>query len=43
LAFATFFAAGFATLDFLDSNVIVVNFLVDIAYAIVDPRLRRGR
>ncbi len=27
----------------LVASVIVVNFLVDIAYAIVDPRLRRGR
>ncbi|MGL4444616.1 MAG: ABC transporter permease, partial [Alsobacter sp.] len=27
----------------LVTSVIVVNFLVDIAYAIVDPRLRRGR
>lgn len=27
----------------LVTSVIVVNFLVDIAYAVVDPRLRRGR
>ncbi len=27
----------------LVTSVIIVNFLVDIAYAIVDPRLRRGR
>jgi peptide/nickel transport system permease protein len=27
----------------LVSSVIVVNFLVDVAYAVVDPRLRRGR
>ncbi len=27
----------------LVAAVIVVNFLVDVAYAIVDPRLRRGR